>query len=500
MLTSHQLLLRSLSALSLAAAAACATAPPRRAPQPDLTLPADWTAASPAASPTSPASPTETVVVPIDWWTTFGDATLTALIDEALAHNRDLDAAAARVELAAATARVAGAALAPQVSGGFDASRSRRNFIGFPIPGSDEAGSVVSTTSNNLGVSLNVSWEPDLWGRLRSGEVAALSNHLAATAQYAGARLSLASQTAKAWLAVVEASQQVEVAERALASRRDSVTRVGVRYESGLRPSLDVRQAQAAEATADAGLAARRRVLDQAIRQLEVLVGRYPSGALSHAAALPALEGPVPVGLPADLIARRPDLFAAEMQLVATGAGVSEARAALLPQIRLTTSVGTASAALLDLLKGDFTVWSLVAGLTQPLFQGGRLRANVDAASARRDEAIAVYAQSALRAFAEVEVALSAEQFLVGQERALERSFAEAVAARQLAEDRYFAGLSGYLEVLDGQRQALTAESQWLEARRLRLATRVDLYLALGGGFVETGIIPPSPPAKEFRP
>jgi outer membrane protein TolC len=192
---------------------------------------------------------------------------------------------------------------------------------------------------------------------------------------------------------------------------------------------------------------------------------------------------PVPAGLPADLIARRPDLVASEMSLVTAGARVAESRAALLPQIRLTAGGGTSSAELADLLRGDFAVWNLVAGLTQPIFNGGRLRAGVDAAEAAREAAVAGYAQAALLAFAEVETALAAERFLSVQEDALARSLEDASAARRLSEDRYFAGLADYLDVLETQRQELTAESQLLEIRRLRLATRVDLHLALGGGF-----------------
>jgi NodT family efflux transporter outer membrane factor (OMF) lipoprotein len=266
-------------------------------------------------------------------------------------------------------------------------------------------------------------------------------------------------------------------------SRQETASRVRLRYEQGLRPPGDLRLAENVAATAEAALAVRLRVLDAAARQFEILLGRYPSGAAMDAAVLPSMPPPVPAGLPADLIARRPDLLASEMILVAAGARVAESRAALLPQIRLTASGGTSSGELLDLLRGDFVVWSLVAGLTQPLFNGGRLRAGVDAAEAAREAAVAAYAQSALVAFAEVETALAADQFLRVQEEALARAITDATAARRLAEDRYFAGLAAYLDVLEAQRLEIAAESQWLEVRRLRLATRVDLHLALGGQF-----------------
>lgn len=489
MLTARRSRVRpSLVASALVVTTACAAAPPARAPQPSLTLPSAWTAAT--ADRAAPVA---------DWWTTFGSVGLTAAVEEALASNQDLRAAAARVAQAEAGARAAGASRVPQLNAAFDATRSRRNFIGFPIPGSGDEG-VLSTTTSTLGVSLNASWEPDVWGRLRSGEAAALADRAAAAALYHGARLSLTAQTTKAWLAVAEARLQVELAERTLASRAETATRVTFRYEQGLRPSLDVRLAQVAEAGAAAALAARRRQLDAAVRQLEVLLGRYPAGAFEPSGTLPALEAAVPAGLPADLIARRPDLLAAEMRLVSSGALVAEARTQLLPRITLTAGAGTASSALLDLLDGDFGVWNLVAGLTQPIFQGGRLRANVDGAEARREEAVAAYAQQALRAFAEVETALNADRFLAEQERALARSLEEAAAARQVSEDRYFAGLAGYLDVLESQRQAFTAESQLIEARLVRLATRVDLHLALGGDFDDPYVLTAPSSRKEHRP
>ena len=459
--------------LALAAAllaAGCAVAPPP-APQPPA-VPEEWTA---------PAAP-GAVAAATDWWSSFGDAELSRLIEAALAANLDLAAAAARVEAAAAEARIAGADLLPQVAAALDGSRSKRNFIGFPIPGS--AGSVLTTTTTTHTGGLNISWEADLWGRLRAGEAAATAGLAAAEAELAAARLSLAGQTAKAWFGLVEAGQQVELADSTLRSRRLNREQIARRYAAGIRGPLDLRLARSAEAAAEALLAQRRRQRDAAARRLDLLLSRYPDGAFAEpAAALPPLPPPAPAGMPADLVGRRPDLLAVERRLAAAGFRVAQARAALYPSLRLTGSAGSSSDELDDLLDSDFSVWTLAASILQPIFQGGRLRAGVELGEARHREASNLYAQTVLRAFSEVETALTAEQLLRDQATALETAAAEAAEAERLAQDRYGSGLGDYLAVLAAQVQALDASSQLLSARRALLDTRVDLHLALGGGF-----------------
>jgi outer membrane protein TolC len=208
----------------------------------------------------------------------------------------------------------------------------------------------------------------------------------------------------------------------------------------------------------------------------------------------------VPAGVPAALLVRRPDLAAAERRLAAAGRDVESAEAARLPRISLTGSAGRQSQELEDLLDNDFTVWSLAAGLVQPIVQGGRLAAAVDLAEARRAEALAAWRAAALAAFAEVEQALAAEGFLAERVAALEEASEQAAAALALALDRWQAGLADYLTVLESERQALDARVQLLAARRERLEARVDLHLALGGGFgTETAPPPPPPSPDEAR-
>jgi len=460
--------------------AGCVAAPPRTSRDPGLTIPERFAAASDVAPPPVPED---------GFWTGFGDPELDRLVGEALSRNRDLQAAAARLSRAEAQARIAGAGLKPAVGTSLSAARRRQNFVGFPLPG----GGVLTSTSSSFGVSVETSWEADLWGRLRAGARAALADRQAVEADLRGARLSVAGQTAKAWFSAIDARQQLDLARRSAASFKSVADQVRARYEEGLRPALDLRLALSNQAGAEALVAARTMQLDRAVRQLEVLLGSYPSGELRG--RLDALELPpppvqVPAGLPAELLTRRPDLVSAERRLAALDQRVREARRALYPRLTLTASGGTVSDMVSDLVDGDFRVWSILGGLVQPLFQGGRLRAAVDVAEASADEALAAWAGQTLRAFAEVESALVAESALAEQERAADETARQLTAARDLAEERYRSGLGSYLVVLESQTRALTAESSLLDTRLARLVNRIDLYLALGGDFAEPA---PSP-------
>jgi NodT family efflux transporter outer membrane factor (OMF) lipoprotein len=413
------------------------------------------------------------------WWTSFGDSLLSRAIETALRRHPSLEKAAAAVDAAIAQARIAGADLWPQLSGGVSGSRQRRNFIGFPIPGAEER--VLTTIFNTFGTSLDLSWELDLWGRVRSGRAAALADVEAAEALRQGAILSLAGQTAKAWFAAVEADAQVALAARTVELYRETLETVRERYARGLVASLDLRLAESNLASAQALLESRRAQRDAALRQLEILQGRYPRAELGLPDSLPPVPPPLPAGVPAHLLARRPDLVAAERRVAAAGARWEASRAALYPRLSLTGSRGRVSSELSDLLDGNFTVWSLAGNILQPLFQGGRLRAGVALSEARLREAAAAFAETLLQALAEVETSLRADSLLAAQEVRLREAARQAEASRRLAREQYAQGLADILVVLESQRRALEARSQLLAVRRQRLTNRVNLYLALGG-------------------
>ncbi|HUF17320.1 MAG TPA: efflux transporter outer membrane subunit [Thermoanaerobaculia bacterium] len=460
--------------LSFLLVAGCSTSRPE--PVTDVPIPAQWQAADQASAG-----------APIPSWNAlFDDPALELLIREGLAANYNLEAAAARIDRAMAQARIAGADVHPQLSLSTDAGRRKQNFIGLPIPGAEDR--VLSNTSTSFGAGLNVSWEADVWGRLRSARDAARFDAEAFALDYEAARLSLSGQIAKSWFATIEARQQLELAIRTRESRSITEDRIGRRYQEGLVASLDYRLARTNTAVAALVIERRRRQYDLAIRQLELLLGRYPAAQLEISSTLPEPATGISVGLPAEVIARRPDLRAALARASATGSRVAQARAALYPQFRLTGSAGTSTNELRDLLDGDFSVWSFFLSVVQPVFQGGRLRAGVSLAEAVEDESLASFAQQVLEAFSEVESSLFAQEALARQEASLVLAVENARAAQQTAEDRYAAGLVDYLIVLESQRQAFEAESQLLDSRRQRLVSIVDLHLALGGepGSLET--------------
>ena len=454
----------------LAAAGACATAAPVAAPDIGVPVPPQWTAAGTADGR-----------ITADWWQDFGDAGLSTAVEAALEGNFDLQAAAARLEIAASDARTARAELFPSVDASYNGARQRQNFVGFPIPGAEDE--VLSTIFTNHGVSLDVSWEIDLWGRMRAATQVVLADLQASAADLRGAQLSMAGQTAKAWFAVAEAQQQIDLSRTTVENYRETTDRVRGRFEAGIRPPLDLRLALLNLSNAEALLQQRLQQFDAAARQLKVLLGDYADDVIDMPLDLPDLTADVPAGLPAELVSRRPDLLAAERRLASFEARVGVAQTNRLPNLTLTARGGTATDALLSLLDGDFSVWSLLANVAAPLWQGGRLREEVTRAEAQSAEALAAFANTALTAYAEVETALAAESILLERELQLAASVEHAQGAVRLAYERYLTGIDNYIAVLESQRSAALAEGELIAARRLRLENRVDLYLALGGGF-----------------
>ena len=469
-------------------AAGCAAKVDQPARSFSVEAPSTWSAA--------PAS-VEQATADVDWWAYFGDAGLDGAIRESLTHNKDLTAAAARIDLAQAQARVAGAPLLPELSTSLSRNRQRINFIGLPIPGRE--GDVLSSINTNVGLSLNLNWEADVWGKLKASQLAALADVEAVQTDLHGARLSLTGQTAKAWFAAIEAKRQLQLAQASLESFQVSAERVRARFESGVRPSLDLRLALTAVDRAESAVQQRRQILDASVRQLEILMGKYPAAEYELAEDLPDAPRGVPAGLPAELVSRRPDLISQERRLLAADARIAQSKAALRPSFSLTGASGTATNQLQDLLSGEVFVWSLIGGLTQPIFNNGRLKAEVRQSEARAREAAALYENAALNAYREVEVALAADRFLSEQETALDTATRQAIKAQELAEERYRSGLADIITVLDAQRTAIDSESQWLAVRRARLDNRVDLHLALGGSFAMDSASMAVPQPTEVR-
>lgn len=403
------------------------------------------------------------------WLATFGDAELLRLVDEAVAHNHDLRAGAARLDEARAAARKAAAAKVPAV--GLDAGATR-------------AGDFEGTAETDAGVSLGIAWELDVWGRIRAGAEGGTARATAAAEDQAWARLSLAAQTARAWLQTIEAQRQAALARQALDNLNEMQRIVSARQREGLASGLDTHLIRTDLALAEARVQETADATLDAVRSLELLLGRYPAAELAVRDTLPDMPPAVPVGMPAQLLARRPDLRAAEAEVAAAFALAREARAARLPRISLTGAGGSASNALMALLLPVDSFWYVGANLFQPLIDGGRLKADVDIADARQRAAIERYAGKVLNAFGEVEHGLGAEAGLRVRAERLRTAAEEAEAAHRLARLRYREGETDLLDVLQLHQRVLEIRQSLYRVELQQLSERIDLHLALGGDFV----------------
>ncbi|MDP2097877.1 MAG: efflux transporter outer membrane subunit [Methylobacter sp.] len=433
---------------------ACATAPERDAISMTKS-PSQWTTVQSSNNP-----------ITAQWLSSFANPALSALVQDALNNNYDLKAAAARVDSAREQARIDGSPRWPQL---FFISGYRRDALTASETGAFEA-------------LFAMSWEIDVWGRIKAAQQATVQEAEAVAADYHGAQLSLAARTAQSYFELIEANLQIEVAEQSIKDRRTIVELVRGRFARGLTRGLDLRLVLTDLANAEAQLASSRNRGQIVTRRLEVLLGRYPGNNLKKISALPEPPTVLSAGLPSELLARRPDLVAALSRLQASDSRVESAKKALLPRITLTAAGGTSSPALTELIDPRAVAWNLAMGLVQPIFTGGRLKAGIRLNEARTEEAFNQYQSTALNAFREVEQTLAAEQWLREEEQALKEAVEQTQASRKLAVYSYRQGLIEILTLLDSYRSTLNAQSAHLSVQRQLLSNRIDLYLALGGG------------------
>jgi len=421
---------------------------------PHTTVPAAWKAGGEMAAPVADR-----------WLASFNDPALSALVDEALIYNADLQVAAARVEQAAGYVKVASASLLPSVG-----------VVG--VTGGKSGGG-----GGLEGIFLNASLELDVWGRVRYGRAAAEAQSAAATADYAYARQSLAAMVAKSWFVAIEAGLQRAIAQDAVRSSDALLSVAQERLRVGNGNEQAVAEARANSGTYRDRLREIEQAREQALRALELLLGRYPAAEIAVAEHLSPIPPPVPVGMPSQLLERRPDVIAAERRVAAAFDRVGEARAAQLPHISLTAGGSSVSSELLVLKETSNPVWSFGANLIAPLYQGGALRAQVEIRSAEQKQAVAEYARAGQRAFGEVENALAAENALRDREVILAATNRDSQRALELTQIQYRVGTVDLRAVEQNQLTLYSARISLLRVQTERLAQRVNLYLALGGGF-----------------
>ena len=464
--------------------AGCAVGPDYQ--RPDIELPQAWRT-SPASEASTAASTRSADSAGEHWWSLYADPVLDEMIDEALVHNDDAAIATARVLEARAIAGIVDADLYPSISAGFSGNRTQSTLKGsFPHPAD------LPRIQNNYRATLDVSYEADLWGKYRRASEASRADLFAAESARDSVRLSLTAQVAQQYFALIAADAQVAVEQRTLITRSETLSLFSRRLQAGMLSEFDLHQAEAELATTRSQLAILTQARERTESALLLLLGRSPRAMMdervSRGSPVALKDIVIPAGLPSDLLLRRPDLKEAEQKLVAANARIGAARARYFPSIGLTTFLGSESVSFSSLFSGPTGIFQFAAAISQPLWNTGSISFGVEAAEARRDQALAEYRKAVASAFKDVRDALSL------QRAARETLDAETVRAAALekalkqAQLRYDAGLTSRLEVLDVERNLLIAELARIDSERARKAALADIFKALGGGWNETTV------------
>lgn len=449
---------------------ACSVTPPAE-PELPFSLPDNFNAA-----------PVSTYKSSERWWDDFADEELNRFVDTALVSNPGVAQALARSRVAEARIRLNHADQLPMVGIGLGSTRQRQNLgnIAGPLA---EAGGDMYVISNNHNAALDVSWELDLWGRLSALTAAARADFLASAEQLRGLRQSVAAQVVQLYFDNVHARAQVELSERTVETLAEMSRQIGNRVDIGIASPADAMLSEANLGSAQAGLEQRREALERNLRQLETVLGRYPAGSLQTRDVLPGVPPSPTAGIPAQLLERRPDVRAAELALLSAGYQLGAAQRSFLPSLSLSGSAGYAGSQFSELFSSSNLVWSIAGQILQPVFQGGRLVAQVDIAEGQQSEALHAYAETALNALSEVESLLAVETLLQRREQTLDASASAAEEAVRVSYNRYQQGIDPFLNVLESQQRALDGRSAYITARLARIENRIALHLALGGGF-----------------
>jgi multidrug efflux pump len=460
---------------------------------------ANWSAVGPDYKPPTNSVPANYKAVdfgnwkegrPLDnvpkgnWWEIFGDTNLNVLESQAVLANQQLKAAVARVDEARATARVARSQLMPNLS--LDPNFERQRFSPNENPGFG------NVTANTFSTPVDLSYEVDLWGRIRRLFQGARADAQASLADFYNVLLTLQSDVAQNYFALRSLDAEIATVNGTIDLRHEQVRLVRSRLEGGIGSELDVAQAETELATTEAEAASLAHRRDELENAIAILVGENPSSF-----KLAAVDDPnwnpqppeIPAGLPSDLLERRPDVAQAERQLASANAKIGVAKAAFFPVLTLTGSAGYLSGDLSSLFNWDSRTWSIGPSLSLPIFAGGRNRANYKYSQAAFQESTALYRQQVLVAFGDVENSLSGIYHFAMQAKATQRAVTSARRATELATDRYRSGIVAYIEVVDASRDTLTAERANAQLAGQRLIASVELIKALGGGWNERQIL-----------
>ena len=469
----------ALLALVICTCSACSFAPDYAPPE--IEMPREWRVATAEARELST----------LPWWESLGDEQLTSLIETALRENKDLRLATVVVEEYYAQYGVSRSELFPQLDASAGAARQY-------TPSS------LKSTSNSFSLGTALSWELDFWGKIRSANEAQRNLLLGQEASRRAVILTLVSSVAEGYIALRELDRELEITRETVAARKKSLELARSQFQAGITSELPARQAEAELAAAEVIVPDIERQIAQEENLLSVLLGHNP-GAIARGKSVSTLPTVVnvPAGLPSELLSRRPDIEQAEFSLRAATSQIGVARAAFFPHVSLTGALGLINPELKHLFEGDSKQWQFGAGLAQPVFTAGRLSSELDLAEAQKKEAEVRYLSTVQKAFREVEDAL------IGLQKASDKRQAQATQVEtlqrylDLAEATYQGGQSSYLDVLDAQRNLLSAKLAQTRTEGAHVLALVELYRSLGGGWVtaaEKHAPAPILPTRLFAP
>lgn len=448
--------------------AGCAMGPDYR--RPETQVPSDFR---------GPVEPGTNSLADLPWWNLFNDPVLLDLINEALTNNYTVRQVVAQVEQARQQITIARAPLLPQLGYSGSLARGRNSMSGNPIPGTG------STLNTPLVVGA-ASWELDIWGRVRRLSEAARAQYLATVEGERNIRLILVSELASAYFDLLVLDDQLAIQREATNAYAGTLKIFYDRLQGGVASRLETDRAEASLARAAASVPELERRVIAAENAIRLLLG-HPPGPIPRSFKKPDQQlavGPdIPAGLPSELLERRPDVASAEQQLVAANAVIGASKAQFFPQFSLTALFGQGSVEMDAFTSGSSRIWSIAAGVTGPIFQGGQIRAQYRISKAAYEQTLAAYEQTFLNALAEVSNALVARKKLIEVRAENEKAVVALESAVKIATDRYLNGRSSYFEVLEAQQQLYPTQAELAAARGAQAKAVVDLYRALGGGW-----------------
>jgi multidrug efflux system outer membrane protein len=456
-------------ALSLAG---CSVGPRYR--RPEISVSPQW--AAPEARGAMAGEPVA------QWWTSFNDPQLASLVDRAVKGNLDIQLAAARLKEARAARGVARSALFPSIGAGVAATRNRQRTVAV-------TGGVVQPKQieiNNFEGNFDASWELDVFGRVRQGVRAAAADTVAAEEGRRGVLVALLGEVGRAYTELRGLQLRLAIAEKNIGTQQDTLEVAEARAKAGLATQLDVSRAAAQLETTRSGIPALESGIQAAMHRLSVLLGQDPgalAAELSSSAPVPVTPPEVPIGLRSDLLQRRPDLLQSEAEIVAATARVGEAKAELFPRFTLLGTAGRQAAQLHDITLGVGNFFSAGPAISVPIFTGGRIRSNIRIQDARLEQSVIRYRAAVLSALEETENALVSYSNEQERRARLQRAVQANEEAVKLSNDRYRAGVTDFLSVLDAQRELYANEDLLAQSRTAQTLNLIALYKALGGGW-----------------